>query len=117
MHGNLTTTEWFLGTAPGRHYLEYFKSHSEDENTTSFFNCAVMSNPCARSEQLVQHLVDHHPKCLEACSEGGHTPLAIAFSLRRTSFARILIAAGANQAARDPEGNNLLHRILLRISF
>lgn len=32
MHGNLTTTEWFLGTAPGRYYLEYFNSHSEDEN-------------------------------------------------------------------------------------
>lgn len=71
-----------------------------------------MSKPCARSEQLVQYLVDHHPECLEARSEGGHTPLAIAFSLRRASFARILIAAGANQAARDLEGNNLLHIIL-----
>ncbi|KAJ5684217.1 uncharacterized protein N7477_000562 [Penicillium maclennaniae] len=134
LHGNLTTTEWFLGTAPGRHYLEYCNSHPDDENVQllaqsklglegSLLNwlqtrnnlvlhCAVMSKPCARSEQLVQYLVDHHPECLEARSERGHTPLAIAFSLRRTSFARILIAAGANQATRDPEGNNLLHIIL-----
>lgn len=58
---------------------------------------------------MVQYLVRHHSECLEVRSKKGHTPLAIAFSLRRTSYARILIAAGANQAVRDPEGDNLLH--------
>jgi hypothetical protein len=68
-----------------------------------------MSRPCDESERLVQYLVDQHPECLEVKSSEGHTPLALAFSLHRLSFARILIQAGANQAARDTEGRNLLH--------
>lgn len=75
-------------------------------------HCAVMSKPCEESERLVQYLVDHHPECLEVRSSGGQTALALAFSLRRISFARILIAAGANQTVRDSEGNNLLHHLL-----
>lgn len=35
MQGNITSTEWFLGTAPGRHYLEYVNSHLEDERIKS----------------------------------------------------------------------------------
>lgn len=75
-----------------------------------------MSRPCAESERLVQYLVDHHPECLEVKSSEGHTPLALAVSLHRLSFARILIQAGANQAARDTEGCNLLHLVLCSIS-
>lgn len=71
-----------------------------------------MSKPCAKSERLIQFLVDHHPECLEVRSSGGHTPLALAFSLHRTNFARTLIAAGANQNVRDSKGNNLLHLLL-----
>lgn len=32
LQGNLVATEWFLGTAPGRHYLEYLSSHADDKN-------------------------------------------------------------------------------------
>ena len=74
-----------------------------------------MSRPCEESERLVQYLVDHHPECLEVRSSEGHTPLALAISLHRLSFARILINAGANQAARDAEGCNLLHLVLCNI--
>lgn len=74
-----------------------------------------MSKPCEESGRLVQYLVDHHPECLEARSSGGHTPLALAFSLHRTCFARILIAAGANQCVRDSKGNNILHLLLYSI--
>lgn len=72
-----------------------------------------MSKPSEESEQLVQYLVDHHPECLEVRSSGGRTPLALAFSLHRLSFARILIKAGANQTTRDSQGRNLLHLLLL----
>lgn len=71
-----------------------------------------MSRPCEESERLVQYLVDDHPECLEVRSSGGYTPLALACSLHRTSFARILIAGGANQSTRDPDGHNLMHLLL-----
>lgn len=75
-----------------------------------------MSRPCEESQRLVQYLVDQHPECLEVKSSEGHTPLALAISLHRLSFARILIKAGANQAVRDSEGCNLLHLALCSIS-
>ncbi|KAF7715271.1 Uncharacterized protein PECH_002108 [Penicillium ucsense] len=132
--GKLASTEWFLGTAPGRYYLEYVNQHTEDEavqrlcqsqlgleasvmqwlqtRNELILHCAVLSHPCEESEKLVQFLVDQHPECLELRSSEGHTPLALAFSLQRISFARILIKAGANLAVRDTEGCNLLHLIL-----
>lgn len=76
-------------------------------------HCAVMSRPCDESERLVRYLVDHHPECLEVRSSEGHTPLALACSFHRVNFACILIAAGANQAVRDSQGNNLLHLLLI----
>lgn len=154
MQGSLTSTEWFLGTAPGRNYLEYVNSHTDDDNVKRLaqsslglegsildwlqtrsksediprnsalispnhvhlvLHCAVMSKPCDESERLVRYLVDHHPECLEVRSSGGHTPLALACSLHRVSFACILIAGGANQAVRDSQGNNLLHLLLVSV--
>lgn len=38
MQGNLTTTEWFLGTAPSRHYLEYVNKHLEDKTVQRLVN-------------------------------------------------------------------------------
>ncbi|OKO96895.1 hypothetical protein PENSUB_10449 [Penicillium subrubescens] len=138
LQGKMASTEWLLGTAPSRYYLEYVNAHLEDENIQRLsqaklgleasvlkwlqnrnnlvLHCAVMSRPCDESERLVQYLVDHHPECLEVKSSEGHTPLALAVSLHRLSFARILIQAGANQAARDTEGCNLLHLVLCSIS-
>ncbi|KAJ5939279.1 hypothetical protein N7466_002413 [Penicillium verhagenii] len=137
IQGSLTSTEWFLGTAPGRHYVDYVNSHSEEENIKRLslsklglegsilnwlqtrnnlvLHCAVMSRPCEESKRLVQYLVDHHPECLEVRSSGGHTPLALACSLHRKSYARILIAAGANQTVRDSESRNLIHLLLISI--
>ncbi|KAJ5946879.1 hypothetical protein N7454_003718 [Penicillium verhagenii] len=134
IQGSLTSTEWFLGTAPGRHYVDYVNLHSEEENIKRLslsklgldgsilswlqtrnnlvLHCAVMSRPCEESERLVQYLVDHHPECLEVRSSGGHTPLALACSLHRKSYARILIAAGASQTVRDSESRNLIHLFL-----
>lgn len=49
---------------------------------------------------------------MEVTSDGGYTPLALAYSCQRTKFAKILIDAGANQAVRDRRGNNLIHLVL-----
>ncbi|KAJ5371091.1 uncharacterized protein N7496_007183 [Penicillium cataractarum] len=138
LQGNMASTEWLLGTAPSRYYLEYVNAHLDDENVQRLsqsklgleasvlnwlqtrnnlvLHCAVMSRPCEESERLVQYLADHHPECLEVKSSEGHTPLALAISYHRLSFARILIKAGANQAARDTEGCNLLHLVLCSLS-
>jgi ankyrin repeat protein len=71
-----------------------------------------MSKPSEESERLVQYIIDHHPECLEVQSESGKTPLALAFTLRRVNCARMLIEAGANQATRDSQANNLIHMLL-----
>ncbi|KAJ6036818.1 hypothetical protein N7540_001097 [Penicillium herquei] len=134
IQGNLAATEWFLGTAPGRYYVDYVKSHMDDENIQRLsqstlglegsvlnwlqtrnnlvLHCAVLSRPCEESERLVQYLVDHHPECLEVRASGGHTPLSLAFLFHKPSFARILVAAGADQTIRDVRGANLLHLLL-----
>lgn len=53
---------------------------------------------------------------METKSAAGHTPLALAFSLGKIDFANILIKAGANQATRDRQGNNLMHLMLCDIN-
>ncbi|KAJ6144623.1 hypothetical protein N7470_008518 [Penicillium chermesinum] len=124
MQGKITVVEWFLSTAPGRHYVEYVSSHMEDEHVQKLarsklglegsilnwlqtrnnlvLHCAIISKPSEESERLVKFL--------------GLPPLALAFSIRRFEFACILIGAGANQTTRDREGHNLLH-LLLKSSF
>lgn len=75
-------------------------------------HCAVLSKPSEESERLVEHLAKQYPGCLETKSLEGYTPLALAFSLHRTSYAKILIEAGADQTTRDRSGNNLIHLLL-----
>ncbi|KAJ5835857.1 hypothetical protein N7447_001883 [Penicillium robsamsonii] len=133
--GNLAATEFFLGTAPARYYLEYLNANQDDERVKRLtqsklglegtllswlqasnnlvLHCAIMCDPNDESIRLVQYLVDHHPECLEVRSTEGLTPLALAMSLHKVRFARILVEAGANQAVRDREARNLLHLILV----
>ncbi|KAK1143690.1 hypothetical protein N8T08_006090 [Aspergillus melleus] len=132
--GSLKSTEWFLGTAPTRLYLNFTKQNGEDKrlsllaqstdgveksvkrwlNTRSHLvlHCAVMSKPTAESTELVQYLITHYPEYIETKSDYGYTPLALAYSLRRVAFAELLIRAGANQTIRDSKGNNLIHLML-----
>ncbi|KAJ5513260.1 hypothetical protein N7463_002812 [Penicillium fimorum] len=134
-HGNLAATEFFLGTAPARYYLEYLNGNKDDERVKRLtqsklglegtllnwlqasnnlvLHCAIMCEPNDESIRLVQYLVDHHPECLEVRSTEGLTPLALAMSHHRVRFARILVEAGANQAVRDRDACNLLHLILV----
>ncbi|KAA8645611.1 hypothetical protein EYZ11_003498 [Aspergillus tanneri] len=136
--GNLSSTEWFLGTAPERHYLNFTQTYKNDKQlqllarsrdgiersiikwlgTRSHLvlHCAILSKPTAESQRLVQYLITRVPEQLETKSAGGYTPLALAFSLHRVSFAKLLIDAGANQTTRDNKGNNLIHLMLCSIS-
>ncbi|KAI9925755.1 hypothetical protein MW887_005561 [Aspergillus wentii] len=133
-NGKLNSTEWFLGTAPARYYLEFAKAHEQDDKLSALakstgglegtigkwlgmrnelvLHCAVMARPDDESCRLIEYLVKQVPECLEAKSLEGHTPLTLAFSLHRKSYAEILIKAGANQAARDRKGNNVIHLLL-----
>ncbi|OQE46390.1 hypothetical protein PENCOP_c001G08769 [Penicillium coprophilum] len=133
--GNLAATEFFLGTAPARYYLEYLNANNDDERVKRLtqsklglegtlsnwlqasnnlvLHCAIMSEPSDETVRLVQYLVNHYPECLEVRSTEGLTPLAWAMSLHKVRFARILVEAGANQAVRDKEARNLLHLILV----
>ncbi|CAG7956753.1 unnamed protein product [Penicillium nalgiovense] len=133
--GNLASTEFFLGTAPARYYLEYLNANKDDERVKRLtqsklglegslltwlqarnnlvLHSAILSEPNDESVRLVQYLVDHHPECMEVRSTEGLTPLALAMSHHKVRFARILVDAGANQAVRDKEARNLLHLILV----
>ena len=55
------------------------------------------------------------PQSIDVKSSDGHTPLGLAFSLRRLDAAGALIAAGADQTARDYTLKNLMHLILHNI--
>ncbi|KAL2862382.1 ankyrin repeat protein [Aspergillus lucknowensis] len=132
--GNLAAVEWFLGTAPGRYYLEFAKAHKKDGRLKKLaltekglersildwlssrrdlvLHCAVISEETEESRRLVEYLVEHMPHCMEVKSVDDYTPLGIAFRTDKLEFAKTLIKAGANQAVRATEGMNLLHLLL-----
>ncbi|KAL1965133.1 hypothetical protein VTN77DRAFT_6046 [Rasamsonia byssochlamydoides] len=135
--GSLDSVEWFLSTAPERHYSEFTTAYQHDERLKRLaqaklgversmaswlglrndlvLHCAVLSRPSDESERLVKYLVENVPSSLETKSAQGYTPLALAYSLHRTNVARILIGAGANQTVRDHEGRNLIHLLLCSV--
>ncbi|KAE8349898.1 hypothetical protein BDV28DRAFT_151457 [Aspergillus coremiiformis] len=135
--GSLRSTEWYISTAPGRHYVEFAKTHEGDKrlkllakstngvekslmgwlstNNTLVLHCAILSKPTLESRHLVEYLVREAPDCLETKSAGKYTPLALAYSLNRVDYAKILIKAGASQTVRDSRGNNLIHLLLCGI--
>ncbi|KAJ5825958.1 ankyrin repeat protein [Penicillium riverlandense] len=129
--GNLAATKWFLGADPAECYLHYVSTHQEEDRVQQFsqsgigtkealqrwLSWRVISEPCEESEDLVRYLIQHFPSYLNNRSTEGHTPLALAFSLQRATFARILIDAGAHQTARDRLGNNVLHLTLVSLEW
>ncbi|KAF2476310.1 ankyrin [Lindgomyces ingoldianus] len=132
--GNLTSVEWFLSDSPSRHYLDFAEANKSHKLITHLnmsaggFNkclsrwlgarhdialhCAVMAPPRDESKKLIEYLMDKMPESIHIKSSQGHTPLALAFSLRRFEAAKLLIAAGADQTVRDSDGANILHLLL-----
>lgn len=63
---------------------------------------------------LLRLLVKAMPNAVNAKSSEGITPLQIAFWHYREPHAKLLIDAGADQTARDKQGNNIMHSLLRR---
>ncbi|KAL1954703.1 hypothetical protein VTO42DRAFT_807 [Malbranchea cinnamomea] len=137
LSGSLSSVEWFLSTAPGRHYTDFATANKHDMRLRRLaqteqgiegsvmnwlnadrdlvLHAAVLAKETDESVKLVQYLAKNFPDCLEVRSADGYTPLALAFSKHNVRFAKVLIDAGANQAVRDLKGNNLLHLLLCDI--
>ncbi|OCK80768.1 ankyrin repeat protein [Lepidopterella palustris CBS 459.81] len=135
--GSIDSVEWFLSDSPMRHYQEFAEANKADKRLQHLaqanggfdkvlctwlgarsgliLHCAVLSEPTPDSARLLEYLIKVAPESLHTKSAAGHTPLALAFSLRRETAARVLIAAGADQTTRDHKGNNLLHILLCNI--
>ncbi|OJJ66542.1 hypothetical protein ASPBRDRAFT_200862 [Aspergillus brasiliensis CBS 101740] len=136
--GSLASMEWFLNPDSARTYVEFIKNNEQVDKlkllsqsvrdmerpvlnwlhckNNYLLHCAVLSKPTPESCQLVESLAKRFPQFMETKSASGHTPLALAFSLGKIDFAEILVKAGANQTARDRQGNNLVHLVLCDIN-
>ncbi|PLN86818.1 ankyrin [Aspergillus taichungensis] len=132
--GSLKSTEWYLSTAPARHYLEFTQRHMDDKRIGLLaqsekgierplmgwlnagkhlvLHCAVGSEPTEESGRLIEYLLKQMPGCLETRCRQGYTPLGVAFALSRVHAAKLLTQAGADQTVRGVSGNNLLHLLL-----
>ncbi|KAL4985434.1 hypothetical protein BDW68DRAFT_179718 [Aspergillus falconensis] len=133
--GNLAVVEWFLGTAPGRYYTEFARTHRKDPRLKKLsmsakgveqsilewlssrrdlvLHCAVLCHyKTDESDALAEYLVQTMPQCLEVKSLDDYTPLGLAFQTHNLAVAKILIAAGADQTVRCKDGMNLIHLAL-----
>ncbi|KAK0647124.1 hypothetical protein B0T16DRAFT_354017 [Cercophora newfieldiana] len=133
---NIESVEWFLGDAPSRHYTEFGQSKTAladpklkhlsrtpgafdralarwlSAQNEIILHLAVMNNPTPEAEKLIRYLIQSQPATLETKNSDGDTPLMTACHFGRTSFVKILIAAGADQSIRNKNGKNLLHHAL-----
>lgn len=74
----------------------------------------IQGKPYAESMPLLRLLVKAMPNAVNVKSSEGITPLQIAFWHYREPHAKLLIDAGADQTARDKQGNNIVHSLLRR---
>lgn len=134
--GSIESVEWFLSDAPLRCYLEFGNSKAAkkdarlqhlnkspggfdravrrwlESQSDLVIHTAIMGPNNTGTEKLVEYLVKACPSSLEAKSEGGMTPLAVASRLGRLNLVKVLIANGADQSVKDKQWNNLIHMAL-----
>ncbi|ROV99873.1 hypothetical protein VMCG_06284 [Cytospora schulzeri] len=134
--GSMESVEWFLSDAPLRNYLDFGKSKAAKEDARLkhlnqfsggfekavtrwlgsqndlVISAAVLGPNEPNTERLVEYLIKVYPSCLEAKCSNGRTPLHIACWLGRTNLVKLLIAKGADQAAKDKNWDNILHAAL-----
>lgn len=133
-NGSLQTVEWLLSDAPIRCYNEFAEANSNDKRIKCLseagggfeacvrqflgarshliIHCCVMGDPTPESAALLHYLVKTFPEYIDVKSQDLMTPLQVAFRSHRIEAAKILIAAGADQTARDKMSNNLVHHLL-----
>ncbi|KAI9702849.1 MAG: hypothetical protein M1836_008063 [Candelina mexicana] len=131
--GSIDSTEWFLSDAPIRMYKQFAATHQDDKRVETLsktdegfeetiskwlgarsdlaLHCAVLASNDEHKNpvQLIEYLLQALPRSIERKSSDGWTPLHLAFHPRRIIAARTLIAAGADQLARDKMGRNIVH--------
>jgi ankyrin repeat protein len=75
-------------------------------------HCAVMAAPSRESKELLEYLAETCPGSLEKRDSDGNTPLMTACILGRRQAVKTLIAANADQAAKNHKGENMVHALL-----
>lgn len=75
-------------------------------------HCAVLAEPLKEAKELLEYLVETCPIALEKRDSDGNTPLMTACILGRLEAIKTLIAANADQAAKNHKGENVVHLIL-----
>jgi ankyrin repeat protein len=133
--GSLESVEWFLSNiACMRCYSEFTDRHRDDvriQHLTKaqggmetsiakwldlrshlLLHCVVLGKTTKDSLRLLRHLCKLYPKALGHRDAAGMTPLHLAFALRRTEMAKILLEAGADQTTRSNVRANIVHSIL-----
>ncbi|KAG5981462.1 hypothetical protein E4U55_002909 [Claviceps digitariae] len=138
LEGSIDGVEFFLSDKPHRLYAEFGKSKAArddarfkhlKESPGGFeraiakwlgadndlvIHSAVLGSS-DESVELLEYLVQRCPDYLEKKTCDGETPLMIACRLGRTSLAKILVDAGADQSTRNLKGENILHACLSRL--
>lgn len=134
-HGTLDQMEWMLSDAPLRCYKEFASTHQDDRRLQRISECpggfegAVKTllnsrrhlaiHCCLASKQttdklaMLKYLIEALPEAVEARSNDQLTPLLLAFRLHNLEAAKLLVNAGADQTARDKDGMNLMHQLVV----
>ncbi|KAK2683117.1 hypothetical protein RAB80_001063 [Fusarium oxysporum f. sp. vasinfectum] len=77
-------------------------------------HCAVLAYPGDNANELLDYLVETCPDFIEKKNSEGDTPLMVACRLGRIDAVKILLAANADQSARNQRGENILHAAIER---
>ncbi|EWY93871.1 hypothetical protein FOYG_06841 [Fusarium oxysporum NRRL 32931] len=136
--GSVESVELFLGDAPHRLYGEFAKSKASKEDSRFkhlkespggfdraiskwlgadndlVIHCAVLAYPGDNANELLDYLVETCPDFIEKKNSEGDTPLMVACRLGRIDAVKILLAANADQSARNQRGENILHAAIER---
>ncbi|KAH8176109.1 ankyrin repeats (3 copies) domain-containing protein [Sarocladium implicatum] len=134
--GAMESVEYFLSDAPHRHYSEFGKSRAAREDprlkhlkdspggfdraiakwlgadNDLIIHCAVIAEPSKEARELLEYLTETAPGALEKRDSDGNTPLLSACILGRHEAIKILLAANADQTAKNHKGENVLHALL-----
>jgi ankyrin repeat protein len=134
-YGNVEAIEYCLGDGPLRQYEEYAANQPNDaaidalrqekggitKTISRWLNSrsqlaihgVVMKIPSREEKDKdLELLISAMPHAIDGLNCYRLTPLHMAFQLKRLAAARSLIRAGANQAARDRDGENVIHLLM-----
>ena len=75
-------------------------------------HCAVVAQPTKEARELLEYLAETAPGSLEKRDSDGNTPLLSACILGRYEAIKVLLAANADQTAKNHKGENVVHVLL-----